>query len=151
MRSRFNQEIEPAPPRYCHCGARIARDNLENECSPCQVSAAARERERLAADDHLRRTLGRETYRQRHDLHFSDVPLVASYDRLGPELVRKVIYYWAKLGDLDNVADEVGLQRLEVRRCIERAAAQEVIELMLEEGLWPEGAATGTRRRKTWS
>lgn len=78
----------------------------------------------------------------------SDVPLAGIYDKRGPEVVRACVYWWAKTQDWDIVSDEVGMQRLEVRRCMERKAAREVIALMIEEGVWPEGANTGGRMKR---
>lgn len=111
------------------------------------MSATRRENARLAAAEELRYTRRRSMLQMRRDLELEDIPLCGSYDRLGPELVRACVYWYARTGDWDLVSDETGLQRIEVRRCLTRAAAREIIDFMLEEGTWPEGAPTGGRVR----
>lgn len=140
------KELVPGPPRYCRCGAKLARDNREDECSPCQVSAVRRENERLVVAEEIRRTRSRSMVRMRWDLLPDHVPLCGTYDKLGPDVVRACVYWYAKTGDWEVVADETGVQRLEVRRLMQREAAREIISLMIEDGVWPEGAPTGGRK-----
>lgn len=145
---RLPEKTAPAPPRYCECGAKIARDNTESTCSPCTVSANARELERLASSEDIRRLRRRQLSGDRANLTMSMVPLCGTYDRLGPDLVRECVYWWAKTGDAELVAYELDMKRIEVTRCLSRVPAQEIIDLMLEEGTWPDGAPLGKRRER---
>lgn len=135
----------PAPTRYCRCGARIARDNPEDECSPCQHSETRRARESTSAAEELRNTRAREIYRQRTGLNIEDVPLSGEDDRLGAECVRDVVFTYARMGSYHLAAEYLGMNVHEVRACIRRSAARETIDYLIEEGLWPEESPQGKR------
>lgn len=128
----------PTEPRYCRCGARIARDNREEECSPCQARERDRQHALAVANAERRGRVELETRALRSGLVLADVPLPGEPDELGSETVRRIVYFYALKGDYGAVAQSVGFRKRIVSDCLKRPAAQSIIELMIEEGTWPE-------------
>lgn len=138
----YKKDLLPAPPRYCRCGTRLARDNRDDECSPCQVSAAMRSAE---AGVEVSKRKARERL-AREMLQLEDVPITTVYDRQTPQAIQKIVYHFAKTGDYELTADACEMSVHIVRRALRRVAARSVIELMIEDGTWPEGASKGKSR-----
>lgn len=138
----YKKDLLPAPPRYCRCGTRLARDNRDAECSPCQVSAAMRVAE---ASEAVVKRKARERL-SREMLSLEDVPITTVYDRQPPQIIQKIVYHFAKTGDYDLTADACELSTHSVRRALRRVAARSVIDVMIEDGTWPEGASKGKSR-----
>lgn len=129
----------PVLVRHCRCGARIARDNRELLCSPCQVRESEDlyqlEQERIARAS--ART--RELYEGRVRVRLEDVPLPGEWDREPPEIVRMAVFNYARTGEYRYAADATGITESTLRRILRREAARSIIELMVEEGTWPAG------------
>lgn len=138
MAPRF-QQLAPDVERRCRCGARLARDNHDELCSPCDNTQreSALEWSIRMAEDKRRRQL--EAYRKRATLKLNDIPLMGEYDKAGPDVVQQAVFHYAVSGDFDIVADQIGVQRGEAIRILKRTAAQQTIDFMVEEGTWPEG------------
>lgn len=127
----------PEERRRCTCGAVIARDNKgADRCSPCVVSE-----ERRILDTLVREREEREALKKRMDhLMLGDVPLACYPDIFPPEIVRLVVLHYGRTGNKGEAARRVkfaGLNAHEARLCLGRRAAREMIELMREEGTWP--------------
>lgn len=129
----------PPETRYCRCGARIARDNREPLCSPCQVreSEDAYRREQAKVERARERT--RELYRGRISVKLEDVPLPGEHDKEQPEIVRLAVFNYARTGDHRLAANATGISEGTIRNLLRRPAARGIIELMVEEGTWPAG------------
>lgn len=127
----------PPVTRHCRCGARIARDNREELCSPCQAAQFQRDLDRRVREAAERRARPRSVYAARKALTLADVPHTDEPDPLPQPEVRAIVLAYARTGDYDLTADEVGHQRVDVMRCLRRAAAMTMIDYMVEEGTWP--------------
>lgn len=128
--------------RRCGCGTILARDNEEDECSPCQNAAMNRHLAWMRSVTGRELREGRSRRYMRQKLKLWEVPLPGLPDALEPARLQRVVYHWAKSGSPERTAESCNLTVADVIAALRGEAAEEMIELMIEEGSWPEGAPT---------
>lgn len=83
----------------------------------------------------------------RNKLKVWEIPLPSEYDDLDPATLRSLVYHFARTGEIRKAARRTVIGIEEAWAALNRPAALDMIDHMVEEGSWPVGAPTRTMRQ----
>lgn len=115
---------------------------MESICSPCEHTISQIDMAREATPWALECEIARSRKYMRNKLKLWEVPLPGIPDEIEPAKLQEIVFHFARTGELNATARRSRMQSAPVYMALRREAAVEMIESMVEEGTWPEGAPT---------
>lgn len=127
--------IESERERCDHCNAILARDNRDELCSPCGSRREQIKFEREVAAWKRRRNYSSDAIRELEPI---DVPMPTASDSLQPEVIMRIVYFFAKTkGNQRQTAMRANVPAKSVAGCLRREAARGIVQSMIEDEIWP--------------